>query len=80
MTKISNDKYYTPNNLAKRLIETTIKVLVENGVTDITDVIEPFMGSGSCGVASKELGRDFIGIELDETYFNNARNRINEQN
>lgn len=40
MSKILNDKYYTPNDLAKRLIETTIKVLVENGVTDITDVID----------------------------------------
>lgn len=47
MAKISNNKYYTPNDLAKRLIETTIKVLVENGVTDITDVIEPSAGSGA---------------------------------
>ena len=39
-------------------------------------VLDCFMGSGTTGVASKNLGRKFIGIELDETYFNIAKNRI----
>lgn len=39
-------------------------------------VIDCFMGSGSVGVACKELGRQFIGIELDERYFDIAKNRI----
>ena len=47
MTKILNDKYYTPTELASRLIETTFRVLVENGIQDITDVIEPSAGNGS---------------------------------
>ena len=47
MAKILNDKYYTPTELASRLIETTFKVLVENGIQDITDVIEPSAGNGS---------------------------------
>jgi site-specific DNA-methyltransferase (adenine-specific) len=34
------------------------------------------MGSGSTGVACKHLNRDFIGIELDETYFKIAKERI----
>jgi site-specific DNA-methyltransferase (adenine-specific) len=38
------------------------------------------MGSGTTGVAAKNLNRDFIGIELDETYFNIAKERINNQN
>ena len=39
-------------------------------------VIDPFMGSGSTGVACKNTGREFIGIEIDEKYFNIAKDRI----
>ena len=41
-------------------------------------VLDPFMGSGTTGVACKNLDRNFIGIEMDETYFNVAKDRINE--
>ena len=41
-------------------------------------VLDPFMGSGSTGVACVNTNRDFIGIELDETYFEIAENRIIE--
>jgi site-specific DNA-methyltransferase (adenine-specific) len=37
------------------------------------------MGSGTTGVACKNLGRDFIGIEMDDKYFDIAKERINEQ-
>ena len=40
-------------------------------------VLDPFMGGGSIGVACKNLNRNFIGIELDETYFNIAKDRLN---
>ena len=39
-------------------------------------VLDCFMGSGTTGVACKELDRSFIGIELDETYYNLAKERI----
>jgi len=39
-------------------------------------VFEPFMGSGTTGVACKNLNRKFIGIEKDETYFKIAQDRI----
>ena len=39
-------------------------------------VLDSFMGSGSTGVACKKLNRNFIGIELDENYFNIAKERI----
>ena len=41
-------------------------------------IVDPFMGSGTTGIACKELGYDFIGIELDENYFKLAKERINE--
>lgn len=41
-------------------------------------VFDPYMGSGSTGVAAKMLGRDFIGVEIDRDYFNIAKSRINE--
>jgi DNA modification methylase len=43
-------------------------------------VLDPFMGTGTTGVACKSLGRDFIGIELDDTYFGIAKERIENTN
>ena len=39
-------------------------------------VLDPFMGSGTTGIACKMLNRNFIGIELDENYFKTAKERI----
>jgi len=41
-------------------------------------VLDPYMGSGTTGVAAKNLNREFIGIELDKTYFDMAQTRIND--
>ena len=41
-------------------------------------ILDPFMGSGSTGVASINLNRKFIGIELDENYFKIAEERIHK--
>jgi DNA modification methylase len=41
-------------------------------------ILDPFMGSGTTGVACKNLNRNFIGIELDPKYFKIAEKRINE--
>lgn len=40
-------------------------------------VLDPFMGSGTTGIACKDLGRSFIGIEKVEKYFQIASERIN---
>lgn len=42
-------------------------------------VLDPFMGSGTTGVACKRLNRNFIGIELDKNYFEIAKNRIEKE-
>lgn len=41
-------------------------------------ILDPFMGSGTTGVAAKELGRKFIGIEINEPYFNISKRRISQ--
>lgn len=40
-------------------------------------VLDPFMGSGTTGIACQKLGREFIGIEMNEEYFEIAQRRIN---
>lgn len=39
-------------------------------------IFDPFMGSGTTGMACKELGRDFIGCEIDTEYFEEAKKRL----
>ena len=54
------------------MIENFIRVA--SGECDV--VLDPFMGSGSTGVACVNTNRDFIGIELDKDYFEIAKKRI----
>lgn len=53
-----------------------LKVLIENSSKEGDIVLDCFMGSGSTGVACKELNRNFYGIEIDEKYFSIAKERI----
>ena len=53
--------------------------LVTNSSQEGDTVCDPFMGSGSTGVACKNLNRDFIGIEVDNNWYQIAQNRINEE-
>ena len=56
------------------LLEYLIKTYTNEGET----VLDNAAGSGSTGVACVNTNRDFIGIELDENYFNIAQKRINQ--
>lgn len=47
-------------------------------IPDARLILDPLMGSGTTGVACVKLGRRFIGIELDEKYFNVACKRIRD--
>ena len=44
--------------------------------TDAQTILDPFMGSGTTGVAAVQMGRDFIGIEREPKYFDIACKRI----
>lgn len=78
--------YATPLNQSdkKKYGHPTVKPLsiLENLVVNSSQegevVLDCFMGSGSTGVACLNTNRDFIGIELDEGYFEIAQNRIEE--
>ena len=52
--------------------------LIKTYSNDSALVLDNCMGSGSTGVACLNTNRDFIGIELDENYFNIAKERIGE--
>ena len=55
-----------------------MEILIENSSKEGDLVLDPFMGSGTTGIACVNMDRKFIGIELDEQYFKIAENRINE--
>lgn len=55
-----------------------LEFYIKNSSCDGDVVLDPFMGSGSTGVACMNTGRRFIGMELDENYFQIAKNRIEE--
>ena len=61
-----------PTEKSQDILEWIIKYYTNENET----VLDCTMGSGSTGFACKTLNRKFIGIELDETYFNIAKNRI----
>ena len=56
---------------------TLMEILISNSSNEGDCILEPFMGSGSTGVACINTKRDFIGIELNEEYFKIAEERIN---
>ena len=55
-----------------------VKWIVNKVSLDNELILDPFMGSGTTGVACVELGRRFIGIEINEKYFDVACKRIKE--
>ena len=66
---------YHPTQKPVALLEDLIKTYSNDGDT----VVDLTMGSGSTGVACKNTGRNFIGIELNDEYFDIAKERIEMQ-
>ena len=86
-----NDEYYpisiqefTLANLRKGRLHPTqkptglLEYLIKTYTNENETVLDFTMGSGSTGVACMNINRKFIGIELDENYFNIAKQRIEE--
>jgi site-specific DNA-methyltransferase (adenine-specific) len=71
--KNDNNKLH-PTQKPVALMEYLVRTYTNEGET----VLDFTMGSGTTGVACKNLGRDFIGIELDQNYFDIAEQRIAE--
>lgn len=71
--KKDNDGYH-PTQKPVALLED----LIQTYSNEVNTVLDFTMGSGSTGVACVNTNRHFIGIELDEGYFNIAKNRIEE--
>lgn len=69
----SKERVSHPTQKPVQLMERCVKLWTNEGDT----VLDFTMGSGSTGVACRNLNRDFIGIELNETYYNLACNRLN---
>jgi len=70
----NNCKLFHPTQKPVALLEYLIKTYTLENET----ILDNCMGSGSTGVACKNLNRNFIGIELDPEYFKIAEKRINE--
>ena len=70
--KGSDGKYIHPTQKPVALMKYLIRTYTNEGET----VLDFTMGSGTTGVACVNLGRSFIGIEMDENYFNIASDRI----
>ena len=75
MAECNKTKRVHPTQKPIALMEYLIKTYSNENET----ILDFTMGSGSTGVACKNLGRKFIGIEKDEKYFNIAKNRIMSQ-
>lgn len=70
---VSKEKTAHPCQMPLQVMKNIIGILPDDYV-----IIDPFMGSGTTGVACRQLNRKFIGIELDKEYYEIAYKRISE--
>lgn len=54
-----------------------VKRIINNFIPENATILDPYMGSGTTGAVCKNLNRNFIGIEIDDNYFEIAKERIN---
>jgi DNA modification methylase len=68
---VSKAKTGHPCQMPLEVMKNIVGVLPEDAV-----IVDPFMGSGTTGVACLELGREFVGIEIDASYYEIALGRL----
>ena len=68
---VSKDKTAHPCQMPLEVMKNIVGILPRDST-----IVDPFMGSGTTGVACVEIGLDFIGIEMDSKYFEIAKNRL----
>jgi len=73
MIRVGNEERFHPTQKPLAVMEWCLSFL-----PDAVTILDPFMGSGTTGVACVNLGRNFIGIEKDPQYFEIAKERIAE--
>jgi site-specific DNA-methyltransferase (adenine-specific) len=74
---LAHGDYKTKQHPTQKPAALIVWVLVNSTAPGDT-VLDPFMGSGTTGVACAKTGRNFIGIEIDEGYYKIAEKRIRE--
>jgi site-specific DNA-methyltransferase (adenine-specific) len=72
--KPENRTFCHPSQKPIEVMEWCLRQLPDDAQT----ILDPFMGSGTTGVAAVQMGRDFIGIEREPKYFDIAVRRIEE--
>lgn len=68
---VSKKRYNHPCIMPLEVMKNIVGILPKNCI-----IFDPFMGSGTTGIACKELGYDFIGCEIDKEYYDIAKERI----
>lgn len=91
-TAIKSNTTYTKNHITTSINNSITKIhkavmkqevadwFIEKFTKENDVVLDCFMGLGTTGLSCIKYNRDFIGIELDEEYFNIAKERIEEAN
>lgn len=68
---VSKDKTEHPCQMPLEVMKNIIGILPKESI-----IVDPFCGSGTTGLACKELGYDFIGVEIDGIYCNITKERL----
>ena len=74
--KIPSKKLTHPTEKPQELLE----IFIKQSSDEDSVVFDGFMGTGSCGIVANKLNRRFIGVELEDNYFEIAKTRLEDIN